>query len=162
MTETTGTTPPPEPATTASPASRWKLITGFVAGAAVLAAGITAFAVTRDSDDDDDRPQTAATQQIAAARQACQQWLDNDTSSRAGGPGPGWCDEMAGWMSDNMVNARMMGPMMWASADAMRDACAQAMGTRRPADGTPQWSDQMVSWMSQHMGDWNDWRGYWG
>jgi hypothetical protein len=36
------------------------------------------------------------------------------------------------------------------------------MGTRRPADGTPQWSDQMVSWMSQHMGDWNDWRGYWG
>jgi hypothetical protein len=161
MTETTGTTPPPEPATTASPASRWKLITGFVAGAAVLAAGITAFAVTRDSDDDD-RPQTAATQQIAAARQACQQWLDNDTSSRAGGPGPGWCDEMAGWMSDNMVNARMMGPMMWASADAMRDACAQAMGTRRPADGTPQWSDQMVSWMSQHMGDWNDWRGYWG
>jgi hypothetical protein len=160
MTDTTDTTPEAAPAPPPG-AGRWKLIAGLAAGAAVLAVGITAFAVTRD--DDNDPAQTAATQQIAAARQACQQWLDNGSASAGSGPGADWCDDMAGWMTDNMANGQMMrGPMMWDSPEAMRDVCTQAMGTGQTANGDPaQWCDQMAGWMSQHMGDWDNWDNYW-
>jgi hypothetical protein len=42
----------------------------------------------------------------------------------------------------------------------MRDVGVQAMGTGQSADAA-QWCDQMVGWMSQHMGDWDNWHGYW-
>jgi putative membrane protein len=98
------------------------------------------------------------TLQIAAARQACQQWLDDSAASQGGaGPGAGWCNDMARWMTDNMATGQMMmGPMMWSSPEAMRDVCVQAMGTGQRADAT-QWRDQMVAWMSQRMGDWDNW-----
>jgi len=158
MTETTDTTPEPAAPAPQPRAGRRRLIVGLAAGAAVLAVGISAFALTRD----DDQPQTAATQQIAAARQACQQWLDNDTASRTGGPGARWCDDMASWMTDNTTNGQMMMGPMWDSPQAMRDVCVQAMGADQTGNGDPaQWCDQMVGWMSQRMGDWDNWHDQW-
>jgi hypothetical protein len=159
MTDVTDSTPTPDPAAPAPPARRWKLIAVVAAAAGMLAVGIAVFTIARD--EDGDQPQTAATQQMAAARQACQQWLDNDTISPGTGPGAGWCDDMAGWMSDNVANGQMMGPMMWDSPEAMRDRCVQAIGSGPPANDNPsQWCDQMVTWMSQHTGNWDNWHDY--
>jgi hypothetical protein len=131
------------------------LIAGLAAGVAVLVVGIAAFAVTRN---DDDR-QPTATQQIAAARQGCQQWLNSDTTRTGPGPGADWCDDMAGWMSGHLgYGQMMMGGRMWASPAAMRDVCTRAMGgTQTTAGNAAQWCDQMVGWMTQHRGDWDDW-----
>lgn len=158
MTETTGTTPTLDEATPQRPKRPWILIAGLVAGVVVLAVGIAAFAITRDDD-----PQPSATEQIAVARQACQQWLDSDNAPTGPSPGAGWCDDMAGWMSGHMGDSqRMMGGGMWASPDAMRDVCTRAMGNTRTADGNAtQWCDQMVGWMTQHEGDWDDWHDNW-
>jgi hypothetical protein len=90
-------------ATPQRPKRPWILIAGLVAGVVVLAVGIAAFALTRD----DDGPQRSATEQIAVARQACQQWLDSDTAPSGPGLGAGWCDDMAGWMSGHMGNGQM-------------------------------------------------------
>jgi hypothetical protein len=148
----------PEP-DAAAPARRWRLATGLAVAIAVLAAGVAAFAITRDDDQ-----QRTATQQVAAARQACQQWLDSGNGPSGNGPGRAWCDDMAGWMTDNMPNGQMMmGPMMWASPEAMRDVCVQATGSGGTGiDDPTRWCDQMVGWMSDQMGDWDHWDDYWG
>jgi hypothetical protein len=134
-------------------------IAAVVAVVAVLTVGIAVFAIGRN---DNSSPPTA-TQQVAAARQACHQWFDSDTTASGGGPGSGWCDDMAEWMSGHMRGGRMMmGTGMWASPQAMRDVCVQAMGTGQGANGNAtQWCDQMVDWMSQHRGNWDDWDSNW-
>jgi hypothetical protein len=154
MTETTETTPTPDEPTAQRPKRPWMLIAGLVAGVVVLA-GIAGFATTRDDDD----PQPSASEQIAVARQACQQWLDSDSAPTGPGPGTGWCDDMAGWMSGHIADDQMMmGRGMWASPDAMRDVCTRAMGNTQADNGNPtQWCDRMVGWMTQHEGDWDDW-----
>jgi hypothetical protein len=158
VTDTEDTTPTPEPDAAPPPARRWKLAAGLAAGVAVLAVGIAAFAVTRN-----DGQQTTAAQQVDAARQACQQWLDGNSAPAGNGPGGAWCDGMTGWMSDNMANGQMTrGPMMWDSPQAMSDVCVQAMGAGQAgADDPAQWCDQMVAWMSQRMGAWDNWHDYW-
>jgi hypothetical protein len=150
MTETTGTTPAPNGATPKRPERRWMLLAGMAAGVAVLAIGIAAFAA---SGDDDPQP---VTEQVTAARQACQHWLDSDSARP--GPGAGWCDDMAGWMSGHMGDGQMMmGSGMWASPEAMRDVCTRAMSDVGTADGDyTRWCDQMVDWMSQHADDWGN------
>jgi hypothetical protein len=154
MTETTATTPTPGEDTPRRPERRWMLIAAVVTVVAVLAVGIAAFAIGRD---DSNSPPTA-TQQIAAARQACHQWFDNDATASGGGPGSGWCDDMAEWVSAHMRGGRMMmGTGMWASPQAMRDVCVRAMGTGQGVNGNATQScDQMVDWMSQHRGKWDD------
>lgn len=159
MSETTESTPTPAAGPPQRPERRWMLIAGLVAGVAVLAVGIAAFAITRN---DNDR-QPTATQQIAVARQACQQWLNSDTTRTGPGPGAHWCDDMASWMSGHMgYGSMMMGGGMWASPEAMRDVCTRAMSGTQTAAGNPaQWCDQMVSWMTQHRGNWDDWHDSW-
>ena len=156
MTETTGT-PTPEEVTPKRPERRWILLAAMAAGVSVLAIGIAAFAASGNDDD----PQQDTTEQVAAARQACQQWLDSDTAGN--GPGADWCDDMAGWMSGHMADGQMMmGSGMWASPDAMRDVCTRAMSDVGTSDGDyAQWCDQMVGWMSQHEGDWDNWHDNW-
>ena len=158
MTDTQDMTSTPEPDAAPPLARRWKLAAGLAAGVAVLAVGIVVFAFTRDGDQ-----QTTGAQQVDAARRACQQWLDSDSASSGNAPGGAWCDDMAGWMSDNMANGQMMrGPMMWDSPQAMRDVCVQATGTGQAGiDDPAPWCDQMVAWMSQRMGDWDNWHAYW-
>ena len=156
MTETSDdATPTAEPASPA-PAQRRRMLFVGLAAAALLAVGIAVIAVAGD---DGDQTQTRAAQ-VAAAGQACQQWLD--TMSPGTGPGADWCDSMAGWMSDNMAGGRVMGPMMWDSPPAMRDVCVQAMEGREVAGSPTQWCDQMVGWISQQTGDWDNWHDHWG
>ncbi len=154
MTETTGTAPAPDGGTPKRPERRWMLLAGMAAGVAALAIGVAAFAAS--SNDDDARP--GAAEQVAAARQACQQWLDSGTTGT--GPGADWCDDMAGWMSGHMADGQMMmmGSGMPASPDAMRDVCTRAMSDLGTADGDgARWCDQMAGWMSRHAaGDGDD------
>jgi hypothetical protein len=139
-------------------ANRWSLAAGLLALVAVLAVVIAAFAISRDDNDE----QTTATRQIAAAQQACRQWLDSGDVGVGNAPGRDWCDRMAGWMTDDLANGRMMvGPMMWDSPQAMRETCVQAMG-RAGFDNPSRWCDRMVAWMSDHMGGWDRWRDYRG
>jgi hypothetical protein len=149
MTDTTHTTSTPGSACVPRRRPRRRgLVAGLATGAG-LAIGVTAVAFALADADDGDEPQAPATLQIAAARQACRQWLDDSAPSQGGaGPGAGWCNDMARWMTDNMTTGQMMmGPMMWSSPEGMRDVCVQAMGTGQSADAT-QWCDQMVAWMS--------------
>ncbi len=157
MTDATGTTPTPDETTPKRTKNRGMLIAGLVAGVVVLVIGIAAFATTRDGDD----PQPTASEQVAVARQACQQWLDSDNAPT--GPGAGWCGDMAGWMSGHMGDDQMMmGRGMWASPEAMRDVCTRATSDSQNAHGDPaQWCDQMVDWMGQHEGDWDDLHHNW-
>jgi hypothetical protein len=154
MTETTAPAPTPGEDTRRRPERRWMLIAAVVAVVAVLAVGIAAFAIGRDNSNS---PPTAP-RQIATARQACHQWVDNDTTASGGGPGSGWCDDMAEWMSGHMRgDGMMMGTGMWARPQTMRDVCVQAMGTGQGANGNAtQWCDQMVDWMSEHRGEWDE------
>jgi hypothetical protein len=156
--DTNPTTPEPH---AAAPARRWRLVTGLAVAIAVLAVGVAAFAVTRVNDDQE----STATQQVAAARQACQQWLDSGDGPPGNGPGDAWCDDMAAWMTDHMPDGQMLmgGSMMWDSPQTMRDVCVQAMGTGRTGvDDPTQGCDEMVGWISDRMGNWDDWRDHWG
>jgi hypothetical protein len=155
MTETAAPTPTPDEDTPRRPDRRWMPIAAVVAVVAVLTVGIAAFAIGRSDNSSPPR----ATQQITAAHQACQQWFDSDTRASGTGPGAGWCDDMAEWMSGHMSGGRMMGGTgMWASPEAMRDVCVQAMGTGQGTSGNvAQWCDQMVDWMSRHRGNWDNW-----
>jgi hypothetical protein len=159
MTETTGTTPTPDEATPQRSRPRRMILAAAGLAVVALIVGIAAFAITRDDDD----PQPSATEQIAVARQACQQWLDSDRAPDGPGPGAGWCDDMAGRMPTHMSDGQMMmGRGMWASPEAMRDVCTRAMGDTPTATGDPtDWCDQMVNWMTQHEGDWDHWHHNW-
>ena len=120
MTETTGTAPAPDGSTPSAPSvdgcssPAWRRRCRPRHRGRRLAAS---------SNDDDPRP--GATEQVAAAWEACQQWLDSGTAST--GPGADWCDDMAGWMSGHMADGQMMmmGSGMPASPDAMRDVCRE-------------------------------------
>lgn len=155
--DTASGTPPPARFT-----PRWWLVAALVAGAALLIAAVTAFAVGRG---DDGSTAQSPSQQIAAIRESCQRWFD-DEAVRHGGPAAGWCREMAGWMADHMTNGRMMGggTMMWAASPrALRDVCTRAMTTRGSARGEARrWCDRMVGWMSRHVRDGDDWPDHWG
>ncbi len=128
---------------------RWMFVAAVLAVAVVvLAGGFGAYAVARDGDDDSHGPTSA---QIAAVRQACQQWRHDETASPGPGPGAGWCDDMAGWMSDHMGGrGAMMGGAMWPSREALRDTCLRAMSGSDAADGdVAGWCDQMAGWMDR-------------
>jgi hypothetical protein len=102
-----------------------------------------------------------------ATQSACQQWLDDNSTSTGTVPDEGWCNGMGDWMYDEMANDSMMGATMWGSPEAMLDACLQWTEASSGGDTTATgattsataWCEQMVSWMSQHMGDWDDHMG---
>jgi hypothetical protein len=97
-----------------------------------------------------------ANQQLASVQQICQRWsgnvvpaLGNDSASAA-------CATMAEWMSQQLRNRRMTGPMMWGRPTAMRATCRQWMATVFGTASAP-WCDELVSWMEQHIGNWDSW-----
>jgi len=159
-------TPTPAAGPPASQGAGWKWIAGAAVVVALIAIAVAVVVLTRDDSTD---TTTLGSQRVAATRDACRQWYG--ASRDAAGPMPprGWCDDMAGWMTDQMTDGRMMGTTMWASPRAMVDACRSwaatsptsattaTTATSAPALG---WCDAMVGWMSQHMGTWSgseDW-----
>lgn len=143
----------------------WKWAAGVAAAVAVVAIAVAAFAIAGDDGNNGTSSQALDSQRIAATRGACQQWLDDYSSSSGATPPQGWCNNMTGWMYDQMANGSMMGPMMWGNPQAMIDACRQWMTTAPTGDTTATtrptaWCDQMVRWMSQHMGNWDDWEDW--
>lgn len=141
--------------TTTRTKAPWLVVAALVL-ALVVGVGI-GVAVT---DDDGGSTSVAGSQQVAAWRQACQQWADGYGTDRASGPGTGWCHGMTDWMYDQMRDGTMGPMMMWGDPERMRDACRRwadtdASGTSSTDAST--WCDAMVTWMTDHIGNWGDW-----
>ena len=141
MTETTGSSPNPgeEAPRRPPPGRRGVLIAALSTVAVLLAAGMAVFAASRD---DDSGP--AASGQMAAAHEACEQWLDGDATARGHRPPAGWCDDMAGMMSGRRGGDHMMGGPGRVGPDAMGDTGRGMMGGGRSG-----WCDEMTRWMAQ-------------
>jgi len=134
---------------------------------AVVAAGVVAGGITLGlALAQQGRSQTlpaAQAAQLMSIRTGCQQWL---SASRAE-PGPGWCTEMANWMSQNMERAGIGPQMMWGNPSTLRSSCEQWMAaspTSGAATSGRGWCDSMTSWMSANVGSWTggtwpDWKG---
>ena len=85
--------------------------------AAVALAGIGVGVAVADRDDTS-TPAAATSNELADISQACTTWMNND--ARWGPESSGCCQDMTGWMSQQMANGSMMGPMMWGDPDQMR------------------------------------------
>ncbi|MDQ6728171.1 MAG: hypothetical protein M3066_18715 [Actinomycetota bacterium] len=165
MTISTSHAPDAEAPSPAPPPWRNRVVALAVVGVVVV--GIAAFAVNRDTTGDTGGTQALGVRRIAATRTACEQWLAGTGPATDATPASGWCADMTGWMSDQMVAGPMMGTTMWNSTQSMGDACHQWAATvaGAAASATTGRCDQMVAWMSQHIGRWNgaqDWDSHMG
>ena len=126
----------------------------------VLGAGVGIGVAIAPDDDGASTTNVAGNQQVAAWRQACQQWADDYGTGNPSGPGAGWCHGMTDWMYDQMRDGTMSPMMMWGDPQRMRIACRQWADTNpngtSSADAST-WCDTMVTWMTDHMGNWRDW-----
>jgi hypothetical protein len=132
----------------------WLVAVGVVVP--VLVVGIVVFSGNSPS-----TTGAVAEQQLASVQEACQQWSGSLAPTLGNASASAACTTMADWMSRQLRNERMTGPMMWGSASAMGATCRQWMGTdsRSTISGSPSpaWCDQMISWMERHIGNWHDW-----
>lgn len=135
----------------ATPRRRW--IMPLVI-AAVAIAGI-AVGVALANRDNTSPPASAASGKLADITQACTAWMNGSGS----GPGSsGWCQDMAGWMSQQMPNGSMMGPMMWGDPERILSACRAWMNANPSSDRPVEWCENMMRGMWPHMnGDWEHW-----
>lgn len=155
MLETPPSTKGVPPAT--SHRRRWLLALG---AAAVAFAGIgVGIAVASRGD----TPNQAATtsSQVAMLNQAWTRWLDGGPTANTPSD---WCDNMTGWMNQQIANGSMNHQMMWNNPDQMRTTC-HAWSNANPSDEIPSnWCDTAVTGMWKHMhadwdhrGDWDNW-----
>jgi hypothetical protein len=123
--------------------------------AAVALAGI-GVGVALANRDDTSTPAGATSGELADISQACTTWMNDD--ARYGPTSADWCQDMTGWMGQQMTNGSMMGSMMWSNPDRMLSTC-QAWMTANPASGRPaDWCESMMGGMWPHMsGNWDDW-----
>lgn len=139
--------------------NRW--LTGIVvATVAIAGVGVGIALANRD-----DTPTQfgASNSQVAALNQACNNWVDVDRPRSTPGA---WCDDMTGWMNQQLANGSMRHEMMWGDPDQMVTTCQSSMEANPSADRPSDWCDNMVTGMWQHMGnvwdhraDWDDWMG---
>jgi hypothetical protein len=102
-----------------------------------------------------------ADQQLASVQHVCEQWSGSSAPMLGTSSADVACTTMTDWMTQQLRNGRMTGPMMWGSATAMGDTCRLWMGTdsRSSVSGTASrgWCDEMVGWMRQHIANWDGW-----
>ncbi len=106
----------------------------------------------------DDTPTSAgnSSAQLADISQACTTWMDGD--ARWGSMSAGWCQEMTGWMDQQMTNGSMMGSRMWSDPDRMLSTCRAWLQANPSSDRPADWCDNMMTGMWPHMnGDWGNW-----
>jgi len=99
---------------------------------------------------------TPTARQVAAIRQACDQW---EASDRANSPPD--CSSMADWMGQQVAEGHLTAPMMWGDAAALAGSCigwADATSSE-PVNGAgpAAWCDRMASWIQGHVGSWGNW-----
>ena len=137
---------------TTSPRRTRTVAVAVVAAAAIIGV-LIGVAIARD--DDGTTAAVSSGAQVASVQQACQQWLDGNSSMMGD---PDWCSAMAGWMSQSMMGNGMGPQMMWGDPERMRATCEQWMTTDPPAGATVDpgaWCASMVDWMATHMRGWS-------
>jgi len=131
----------------------------LVAVAVVAAAAGAGFALA--SRDDTPAPASAAAGQLVDISQACTTWMHND--ARWASNAPTWCQDMTGWMNQQMANGSMMGSMMWGDPDQMLTTCRAWMNVQEVSQLPAGWCDEMMRGMWPNMsGDWDRWDDWMG
>jgi hypothetical protein len=155
----------PSAAPPAAPRRRHRLLALGVAAVAVAGIGVgIALASPNNTPDQAATPvsQAATTgRQVAMLNQACTNWLDENPTANTP---RAWCDNMTGWMNQQIANGSMNHQMMWNNPDQMRSTCRAWMNDNPSAEMPNSWCDSAVSGMWQHMnenwdhrGDWDSW-----
>ena len=108
----------------------------------------------------DDTPTqvSASNSQLAMLNQACTDWLDDDPSTTTLAT---WCDDMTGWMNQQMTNGSVHHQMMWTNPDQMLATCRAWTNTNSAVDHPSDWCDNAIAGMWQHMGNGWDHRNDW-
>lgn len=145
----------PDLSTSPTPTKRRWLPWAIAAGVAALA--LTVGIVIGQSGGDTSSTAKVSTKQLASIRQACNQW--HSSSASASGPSDGWCDQMVGWMTDEVDHGQMMGSAMWSNPSQMAATCKRWASSQ--SGSSSDWCDQMTTWMQQHMGNWDQWDHGW-
>ena len=156
---------PPSAAPPAAPRRRRRLLALGVAAVAVAGLGVgIALASPSDTPNQAATPVSQAAtpgRQVAMLNQACTNWLDDNPTANTP---RAWCDNMTGWMNQQIADGSMNHQMMWNNPDQMRTTCQAWMNDNPFAEMPNSWCDSAVSGMSQHMdenwdhrGDWDNW-----
>jgi len=131
---------------------RW-VMPAAVAAVALAGIGIGVAVANRD---DTSTPAAAMSSELADINQACTTWMNND--ARWGPESSGWCQDMTGWMTQQMANGSMIGQMMWGDPGQTLSTCRAWMDANRSSDRPAEWCDNMMRGMWPHMnGDWDHW-----
>jgi len=130
---------------------RW--ITPLVIGAVAIAGiGVGVALANRN---DSSTPTASASGQLADITQACATWMNGAGSSPTSA---NWCQDMTGWMNQQMTNGSMMGPMMWGDPEQMLSTCRAWMSANPSNDRPADWCENMMRGTQPHMnGDWDHW-----
>ena len=130
--------------------SQWPFVVAILVG--VLAIALIGIFVANETS----TIGTSPTRQVAAIRQACDQWGTSDRTNSAA-----QCSAMADWMGQQVAEGHVTARMMWGDAAAMAGSCidwadassADSINGTAPAA----WCDQMTSWIQGHVGSWDHW-----
>ncbi len=142
-----------EPAV-APPAPRRRWVMPVVV-AAVALAGI-GVGIALANRNDTSTPAAATSAELADISQACTTWMNDD--ARWGPTSASWCQDMTGWMGQQMTTGSMMGSTMWSDPAQMLSTCQAWMEANPSSDRPTDWCDNMMSGMWPHMnGDWDHW-----
>ena len=129
---------PPSAAPPAAPRRRRRLLALGVAAVAVAGIGVgIALASPSDTPNQAATPVSQATtpgRQVAMLNQACTNWLDDNPTANTP---RAWCDNMTGWMNQQIANGSMNHQMMWNNPDQMRDH-VPSLDERQPVRRDPQ------------------------
>jgi len=130
---------------------RW--VTPLVVAAVAL--GGIGIGVALANRDDTSAPAAAANSQLADITQACTAWMNGTGASPTTA---GWCQNMTGWMSQQMGNGSMMGSMMWGDPEQMLSTCRAWMNANPSSDRPADWCEDMMRGAHPHMnGNWDQW-----
>jgi hypothetical protein len=145
--------------TSSGPRVRWRRTWVIAAGLAIavlVIVGIVVFSGGGSSS-----TSALADQQLASVQRVCEQWSGSSAPMLGTSSASLACTTMTHWMTQQLRDGRMTGPMMWGSATAMGGACRLWMDTdsRSSVSGraSPGWCNEMVDWMKQHIANWDDW-----
>ena len=93
--------------------------------------------------------------QLADISTACTTWMDDET--KWGPESRTWCNDMTGWMDQQMANGSMTASM-WGDRTQMRATCRSWMMTDSSIGRRSEWCDAMIDGAGPHMnGGWDEW-----
>jgi len=122
----------------------------------VMVGALVAGVVASRGEDSTSIDGAAGAQQLASVQQSCTAWHDGYAGSVA--PSATWCNDMVGWMADQLRSRHMEASMMWSDPDRMVATCQRWISSTPRSGSTPDasaWCGQMVGWMTHHGGPWD-------